>query len=338
MLPLPKGYQPRTPPPPHQPQAQPRPSSAGAPGGGTVMYFQKPADALTATGGPGSSTGGVAQLSEPARMPIGGAPDAPASALPPPPASRYPSHLPPAITVPVASAQPEPVVPQPDPLLQPGEEKKTTSQKKQVKIPPVPDEAIRLPSRDKVFMVYDDPQLERAIMERVIRDRVEDIEKQIKDAKATGQDTAALEKNLADLRSLKNPGDDPKFRFPALPVISPPGVAYQPKTPLYEPRQLLIEPGYVVHRRLHFEEKNSERYGWDIGPAQTLISTMYFWRDTLLWPQSLASSCIRGPWDTSAGKCLPGSPVPYYLYPLGLTCGGTAFEAAIIAGAAAIFP
>ena len=36
------------------------------------------------------------------------------------------------------------------------------------------------------------------------------------------------------------------------------------------PSTVVLEPGYVVHRRLYFEEKNAERYGWD-EPVQLLV-------------------------------------------------------------------
>jgi hypothetical protein len=286
------------------------------------MYFQKPADATDATGGPGSSVGGAVPVNEPVRVPTSPkVPDLLNATVPPPPA----------ITIPTANySQPQPE-PKPD-------DKKSTSQKKQVKIPPVPEEYTKLPPRQIIFMVYDDPQLERAIMERLIKDRIEDIRKQIKEAAAQKLDTKDLEKNLQELLAIKDPSSDPKYRFPPLPVISPPGVAYQPKTINYPPAQAVLEPGYVVHRRLHFEEKNAERQGWDLGPMQTLVSAAYFWKDALLWPQSLASGCVSGFWDTSAGKCLPGSPSPYYLYPPGLTITGTAVEGAIITGSAFILP
>jgi hypothetical protein len=89
---------------------------------------------------------------------------------------------------------------------------------------------------------------------------------------------------------------------------------------------------------MHFEELNSERYGWDLGFIQPLVSTAYFYRDVLRWPMSLASGCAYGFWDTSMGKCLPGSPTPYFLYPPGLTITGGAFQGVIITGAAFVFP
>jgi hypothetical protein len=344
-LPLPKGYQPRTPPPQaqSQPAARPAVSPTGGPLPGSVgqiLYFNKPADAALATGANGQPiklADGVAQNDVPLRTADVPVPDVPALPQPlPPPASRY---LPPsggagAPSVVVSLPQPalaQPPVPEP----QPGNGTTTVSKKA---IPPVPPEFVRLPPRANVFTVYDDKQLESAILERVIRDRITTLEKQIQN-EPDPMKARDLQPQLdAARKALRDPSSDKSYEFPKLPVVSPPEVAYRPKTLDYEPRQVLIEPSYVVHRRLHFEERNAERSGWDIGPAQALLSTAYFWRDTLLWPQSLASACVRGPWDTNAGKAGVGCPSPYYLYPLGLTITGTAAETAILTGGAFLLP
>ena len=318
-LPLPPGYRPRTPPPQVPPQPQ-RPSAAhgvipGSGGaGGRIMYFQKPADALTASGAEGA-TEEVAQAPLPPVVSAAAA-DVPPPVLlpapPPPPPSRYlppdPALNPP-IAAPVAfRAQPEPPKPEPPKPIGPP----VLAQKQPVKILPVDPKFVQLPPRESIFMVYNDLELEKAIMERVRQD-----------LKELGKYREDSEQYLV---------------FPALPVVSPPGVPYRPKTSAYAPSKVIAEPGYVVHRRLHFEEKNSERYGWDLGPLSTVLSTGYFVRDALLWPQSLASGCVTGFWSTSAGKCLPGSPVPYYFYPVGLTVTGTAFETLVVTSTAFIFP
>ena len=305
------------------------------------MYFNKPADAALANGANGQPVrpaSGVAQTDAPLRAAETPVPDVAPLPLPPP-ESRY---LPPqggGIAPPpplVVSLPPQPALAQPPvlALAQPGE---ATSTSKKA-IPPVPPEFVRLPSRESVFTVYDDKQLEAAIRERVLRDNIASLEKQIQsatDPKTIEDLRARLDR---DKKTLTDPGSDASYRFPELPVVSPPGVTYRPKTLDYAPRQVLIEPTYVVHRRLHFEERNAERSGWDLGPMQALVSTAYFWRDTLLWPQSLASACVRGPWDTNAGKAGVGCPSPYYLYPLGLTITGTAAETAIITGGAFLLP
>ncbi|MBN9120216.1 MAG: hypothetical protein J0I06_13805 [Planctomycetes bacterium] len=326
-LQLPPSYRPRTPPQPQRPVAAP----ATIPGGGSagrIMYFQKPADALTATGAEGAAEG-VAMAPVPVSAPpVGPAADVPPPAVPapallppPPPPSRYlppePSAAP-LVAAPVGfrpqPEQPKAEPPRPDDLL--------TAQKKQVTIVPVDPKFVQLPPRENIFMVYNDLELEKAIMERLRQDLREQWERQNPDKKDK-YNAEEAERYLV---------------FPALPVVSPPGVPYRPKTLAYAPSKVIVEPGYVVHRRLHFEEKNSERYAWDLGPLSTFVSAGYFYRDVLLWPQSLASGFVHGFWDTSAGKCLPGSPVPYYIYPAGLTTTGTAFETLVITGATFIFP
>ncbi len=133
---------------------------------------------------------------------------------------------------------------------------------------------------------------------------------------------------------------NPKY-FAAPPVeqLVPPGTPYVTKAvrEAYPPARSVLEPDYVVHRRLYFEEKNAERYGWDLGFAQPFVSALYFYKDALFWPAKLASHPFER-YDTSAGKCLPGSPVPYYWYPPEIDLWGVAAEAGIVTGAAIILP
>lgn len=119
-----------------------------------------------------------------------------------------------------------------------------------------------------------------------------------------------------------------------------PAPAFQPHVQVkagYDPARALLEPGYVVHRRLYFEEKNSERYGWELGLAQPLVSAAVFAKDTLLWPSHLASNLFER-YDTSAGKCRPGDPVAYYLYPPNITLGGGLIGAGVFIGTGFLIP
>lgn len=101
------------------------------------------------------------------------------------------------------------------------------------------------------------------------------------------------------------------------------------QTRRFAPTVVLAEPNYVVYRRLYFEDKNSERYGWDLGPIQPLVSTLCFFKDVALWPHNFASYPCRR-FDTSAGQCLPGDPVPYICYPPEFTTAGLLAEAGVI--------
>src|SRR5207249_5848746 len=105
--------------------------------------------------------------------------------------------------------------------------------------------------------------------------------------------------------------------FPEQPVLS--------KEPYYgrawPKTKMAVEPGYVCHGRLFFEELNSERYGWEVGLFQPMLSSLYFYKDLALLPMHAFTHPQRC-YDCSAGKCLPGDPVPYLLYPPELTVTG----------------
>jgi hypothetical protein len=287
------------------------------------MYFQKPADALTATGAGDPGPDEVAQLNTPARVP--GSDVLPAT-LPQPtarsaPVDRPPRpvfNVPPMDTVPTAAypaQDKEPVGPGGLPIPKPGgsgDTPPTTALKKEIKEPPGGATVTQLPRREQIFTVYNDPQLEQAIMDRIREDLRRD-----------GKYTPEQEQYL---------------RFPPLPVLSPPSVPYVAKTWQYQPYKFTVEPFYVVHRRLFFEEKNAERAGWDLGPLSTLVAATHFYVETLLFPAHLVDGCTYGFWDTSAGKCFPGTPNPYLLYPPNLTLSGSVFEAGVVTGFAFLFP
>jgi hypothetical protein len=323
------------------------PDRLPAPGaGGRVLYFYKPADSLVPTPNPdtgpdtpvvaaGASDGPPAtppavsetRLVAPSIPSVSPAPNIPpVPARPPAGESTAPGYVPaplpatPPPGYPTATRTPN-IPPTP-----------STSQKPRQEGPTKPAEAdpkkraewTRLPPRQAIFQMYNDEQLEKLIVKLVEAD----IEKMRKEQQKPGE---APPVGLAILEPL---------RFPDLKEIrdklAPPGTPYVAKTASYPPNKAIYEPNFVIHRRLHFEEKNAERYGWDFGAVQPLISTLYFYKDTLLWPNSLGSGVVTGFWDTSAGKCLPGSPVPYLLYPPGLTSTGMLFEGGIITGTAFI--
>jgi hypothetical protein len=191
---------------------------------------------------------------------------------------------------PAGGDQPRPTVPEKsaDPKAPPPEAEPPVAQQ-------IDPRLLRLPSRASIFTIPDDAALRREIIREVAE---------------------TLRMRPDDPSMIPFPDYDPRD-----PLV-PPGTRYVAKTGSYPPAVEYAEPAFVVHRRLHFEEKNAERYGWDLGIIQPFVSTAAFYKDVLLWPNSLASGCEVGFWDTSAGKCLPGTPVPYYLYPPGLTVTG----------------
>jgi hypothetical protein len=135
------------------------------------------------------------------------------------------------------------------------------------------------------------------------------------------------------LRELKKEGDP----LPQGEPLVPPGTAYQPKTGTYPPSQATLEPNWVAHRPLYFEQPNPERGLWDAGLFQPVVSSAAFYKDVLFWPHNIATRACRGRYDVSAGKCLPGNPTPYYLYPPGFTAEGLLLEASTVTGLTYIF-
>jgi hypothetical protein len=124
-----------------------------------------------------------------------------------------------------------------------------------------------------------------------------------------------------------------RINFPEEPVLSTQAYAARP----FPPAQELVEPNYVCYRRLHFEDKNSERYGWDLGFIQPFVSAGIFYWDVVTLPYHMGTDPCRK-FECSAGYCLPGDAVPYMLYPPELNLTGIAAEAGTIVALFAIFP
>jgi hypothetical protein len=178
----------------------------------------------------------------------------------------------------------------------------------------VPD-PFGLLARENVFRLEGDDELRRRIMRELYEEEVE--------------------------RRKKDPTqkvNEENYR-PPVPRKVGVEIPYQTKAVRlgYPSMQTLLEPGYIVHRRLLFEEQNAERYGWDAGIVQPFLSTAYFYKDVLLWPSKLASQPFER-YTTNAGKCLPGDPVPYFLYPPEIGLFGGSVGAAAIIGTVFLFP
>lgn len=105
----------------------------------------------------------------------------------------------------------------------------------------------------------------------------------------------------------------------------------------WPPQAIEAEPNFVNYHRLFFEEKNSERYGWDLGILSPVVSTLAFYGDVALLPYHAFTDPFRCS-ESSAGYCLPGDPVPYYLYPHELSATGAVAEVGTILALVAIFP
>ncbi len=123
-----------------------------------------------------------------------------------------------------------------------------------------------------------------------------------------------------------------RIQFPVEPDISG-GKAFEYR--MWKPLSQVVEPAYVCYGRLLFEDRNAERYGWDLGFIQPFVSASLYVKDFVLLPYHLASTPCS---DCNTGYCLPGDPTPFLLYPPGLSVTGVVAEGAVIVGIAALFP
>ncbi len=98
-----------------------------------------------------------------------------------------------------------------------------------------------------------------------------------------------------------------------------------------------VEPSYVCHGRLLFEQPNFERAGWNLGVLTPLVCVGKYYYDVVLLPYH----CFTRPFehtDCSAGKILPGDPTPLYLYHETFSVTGLVGEAAVLTGLFYLFP
>jgi hypothetical protein len=97
--------------------------------------------------------------------------------------------------------------------------------------------------------------------------------------------------------------------FPEYPPVSPPIVPVRFWPPSFE----VVEPLYLCYGRLYFEQINQERYGWDLGPLQPLISAGIFYFDVATLPYHAGTDPLRC-YECNPGYALPGQCVPLLLY------------------------
>jgi hypothetical protein len=105
----------------------------------------------------------------------------------------------------------------------------------------------------------------------------------------------------------------------------------------FPPALRQVEPNYVVHSRLTFEQTNFERRGYDLGFFQPAVSLGLFCFDTLTLPYQLCTRPTQQI-ETSAGRCLPGDPAPMVLFPPEISISGMAGQVAAGAGVWLGFP
>jgi hypothetical protein len=124
-----------------------------------------------------------------------------------------------------------------------------------------------------------------------------------------------------------------RITFPDEPVLTQ--EAYQGRH--WPPMVEHVEPHYLCYGRLFFEQPNSERFGWSVGVLQPLVSALHFYTDVFLLPYHLGTRPCD-PFECSAGRCLPGDPVPLLWYPPQLSVTGLAAQTGAVAAGFFIFP
>jgi hypothetical protein len=128
-------------------------------------------------------------------------------------------------------------------------------------------------------------------------------------------------------------GHKDRLTFPEEPVLAT--TAYAGRSwPEYG---LPVEPYFVAHKRLLFQQINAERYGWDLGIIDPPLEAGIFFADVALLPYHAFTDPFRCA-STGAGYCLPGDPVPYLLYPPEKSLTGALAEAGAVGAVLAIFP
>jgi hypothetical protein len=105
----------------------------------------------------------------------------------------------------------------------------------------------------------------------------------------------------------------------------------------WEPLHEQAAPAYVIYKRLLFEQINAERYGWDLGILHPLISTLEVYCDVVTLPYHIGVRPLQQ-YESDAGYCLPGDPVPLLLYPPQWCCAGFGLEAAVVVPLFFAFP
>lgn len=105
----------------------------------------------------------------------------------------------------------------------------------------------------------------------------------------------------------------------------------------FPPTQAVERASYVVYQPLYFQQINAERYGWELGIFQPVVSAGQFYGDVLLFPYKFAAN---PPWqcDTNVGYALPGDPEPLRFLTTPFSWRGVAAQAGVAVGGAAIFP
>lgn len=145
-------------------------------------------------------------------------------------------------------------------------------------------------------------------------------------------ETQLQERLRQEFRQLNEPSADVDFPQQKLVLTKS---AYQPRS---LPQQAIYaEPAYLVYHRLYFEQKNFDRYGWELGFLQPIVSAAMFYKDLAFLPYHIGEDIHRR-YDVSVNNCLPGDPVPLTFVPPHISLSGGFLQTLATVGLAAAFP
>jgi hypothetical protein len=99
----------------------------------------------------------------------------------------------------------------------------------------------------------------------------------------------------------------------------------------------VVEPGYVAHRRLYFEQPNFERGCYDFGVLTPATCLGVFYYDMAMLPYHIWTD-LRDRGETNAGKCLPGDPAPFLIPRERASVTGAVGQAGTVFGLLYLFP
>ena len=99
----------------------------------------------------------------------------------------------------------------------------------------------------------------------------------------------------------------------------------------------VVEPGFLLHRRLLFEQPNFERTGWDLGVVQPVVCLGVFYYDMALLPYHYWSD-LHDRSEGSPGKCFPGDQAPLRVPIERFSVTGAIGEAGVLIGGSYLFP
>jgi hypothetical protein len=127
-----------------------------------------------------------------------------------------------------------------------------------------------------------------------------------------------------------------RAEFPTPVVLGGQGEEYHPGRP-WQPTTTFLVPYLVCYNPLYFEEKNTERYGWDWSIFQPIVSTGAFYAHFVSLPYQFG---VMPCWECecNTGYPLTGEPVPYYFYLPPWSWKGAALQAAVVGGGIAALP